>query len=125
MARKVGDVILEYNGQEHDVISISYDDETGRKTLDLMTKTGNEVHHFRANAKLTGEFEVVIPGLGTEPAWRDIEDARLVVVDPHGLFREAIDDVGVEKVSSKYQNGEHAVRTISFFGKIAATGPLA
>ena len=125
MARKVGDVILEVSGKEYEVISVSYDDETGRKAIDVMSASQNPNHYSVGAGKLTGSFEAAIPADGSEPDWRDIVEGRLVVVDPHGQYREAVDDVYITKVSSKYQAGEKAARTVEFSGKWAGSGKKA
>lgn len=124
MPNAVGDVLLEVNGQEYEITSVEYTDDTGRRVFDLMTATGNKINTFRTNAKVTGTFEFPVPGDDgpEEPSWRSITNGRIVVVDPHGAFREAIDNVGVEEVSPAFRVGEAAVRTVRFHGILAASG---
>ncbi len=110
-----GEVVLEINGKEVDVVSFDDTVNTGRKPVKTMNRTG------RAKGSVTGietiEMKITAPSPATgEFNWRTMKDAQIVIY-PVGnpSKRTTYIDSNVSVVGSKYQLEGEAVRDISLY----------
>lgn len=110
-----GEVVLEINGQEVDVVSFDDTVNTGRKPVKTMNRTG------RPKGSVTGaesiEMKITAPAPATgEFNWRTMKDARIVMY-PVGnpAKRTQFEGCNVTSVGSKYQLEGEAVRDISLY----------
>jgi hypothetical protein len=110
-----GEVVVEINGKEVDVVSFDDTVNTGRKPVKTMNRTG------RSKGSVTGietfEMKITAPSPVTgEFNWRTMKDAQIVIY-PVGnpSKRTTYIDSNVSVVGSKYQLEGEAVRDISLY----------
>lgn len=110
-----GEVVVEINGKEVDIVSFDDTVNTGRKPVKTMNRTG------RAKGSVTGietiEMKVTAPSPATgEFSWRTMKDAQIVIY-PVGnpSKRTTYIDSNVSSIGSKYQLEGEAVRDISLY----------
>lgn len=110
-----GEVVIEINGKEVDVVSFDDTVNTGRKPVKTMNRTG------RAKGSVVGietiEMKITSPSPTTgEFNWRTMKDAQIVIY-PVGTTskRTTYIDSNVSSVGSKYQLEGEAVRDISLY----------
>lgn len=110
-----GEIVLEINGQEVDIVSFDDTVNTGRKPVKTMNRTG------RAKGSVNGvetiEMKITAPSPATgEYDWRSMKDA-LITIYPvsNPTKRTTFTDSNVTSVGSKYQLEGEAVRDISLY----------
>jgi hypothetical protein len=110
-----GEIVVEINGQEVDVVSFDETVTTGRKPVKTMNRTG------RPKGSVTGiktvEMKITAPSPSTGGFdWENMKDA-LIVTYPVGnpAKRTSYIDSNVTSVGSKYQLEGEAVRDISLY----------
>lgn len=110
-----GEVVVEINGAEVDVVSFDDTVNTGRRPVKTMNKTG------RAKGSVKGietiEMKITAPAPATgEFNWRTMKDAQIVIY-PVGnpTKRTTFIDSNVSSVGSRYQLDGEAVRDISLY----------
>jgi hypothetical protein len=108
-----GEVVVEINGQEVDVVSLDYTVNTGRKPVKTMNRTG------RAKGSVTGiktyDFKITAaaPAAG-EFDWTNMKDAQIVIYPVENPSkRTTFIDANVQTVGNRYQLEGEAVRDIS------------
>lgn len=110
-----GEVAVEINGKEVDVISFDDTVNTGRKPVKTMNRTG------RAKGSVNGietiDMKITAPAPATgEYDWRTMKDA-LIVIYPVGnpSKRTSFIDSNVSSVGSRYQLEGEMVRDVSLY----------
>jgi hypothetical protein len=110
-----GEVVVEINTQEVDVVSFDDTVTTGRKVVKTMNRTG------RAKGSVSGietvEMSLTAPAPATgEYNWRTMKDAQIVIF-PVGntAKRTSYIDCNVISVGSKYQLEGEMVRDVKLY----------
>lgn len=108
-----GQVVLEIDGKEIEVTSLNVTENTGRKPVKTMNRTGHAKGFARGVAEITLSLTVVVP-LSGDIDWAAIEGAKLTKF-PLGAEqqRESFRDCFTLSVGEKYQVDGEAVRDIS------------
>lgn len=110
-----GEIVVEINGQEVDVVSFDDTVNTGRKPVKTMNRTGRA--KGSVNGIKTYEMKITAPSPATgEYDWETMKDA-LIVIYPvtNPTKRTTFTDSNVISVGSKYQLEGEAVRDISLY----------
>lgn len=110
-----GEVVVEINGQEVDVVSFEDTVSTGNKVVKTMNRTGRAKGSVKGIETFTWKITAPAPVAG-EYNWRAMKDARIVIY-PVGnpTKRTTLLDCRVESMGSKYQLEGEMVRDISGF----------
>ena len=110
-----GEVVVEINGKEVDVVSFDDTVNTGRKPVKTMNRTG------RAKGSVSGiesiDMKITAPAPATgEFNWRTMKDAQIVIY-PVGnpSKRTTYIDSNVSTIGSRYQLDGEAVRDVSLY----------
>jgi hypothetical protein len=110
-----GEVVVEINGQEVDVISFDDTVNTGRKPVKTMNRTG------RAKGSVTGiqtvEMKITAPSPASgEYDWDEMKDAQIVIYPIGNVTkRTTFMDCNVTSIGSRYQLEGEMVRDISLY----------
>lgn len=110
-----GEIVVEINGAETDVISFDDTVNTGRKPVKTMNRLG------RAKGSVSGvksyEIKITAPVPATgEYAWGAMKDARIVIYPvANPSKRTTYLDCNVSTIGAKYQLEGEAVRDISLY----------
>ena len=110
-----GEVVVEINGQEVDVVSFDDTVTTGRKAVKTMNRTGRP--KGSVNGIESTEMSITAPAPATgEFNWRTMKDAQIVIY-PVGnpAKRTTYIDSNVTSVGSKYQLEGEMVRDIKLY----------
>lgn len=110
-----GEVVVEINGKEVDVVSFDDTVTTGRRPVKTMNRTK------RAKGSVNGgesvEMKITAPAPATgEFNWRTMKDAQIVIYPPDNpTKRTTFQDSNVTSVGSRYQLEGEVVRDISLY----------
>jgi hypothetical protein len=109
----VGLIILELNGQEYDIVSLDTTNNTNRKVVKTMNRTGRP----KGTAKGVNDYaltvNVAIPKSG-EPNWDTLLDAKITIYPQDGGgVRQTYTGVHLVSVGSKYNVDNEATRELS------------
>lgn len=110
-----GEIAVEINGKEVDVISFDHTVNTGRRAVKTMNRTGRA--KGSVNGIETHEIKITAPAPATgEYDWSKMRDAQIVIY-PVGnpTKRTSFNDSNVTSVGSKYQLEGEAVRDVSLY----------
>jgi hypothetical protein len=110
-----GEVVVEINGKEVDVISFDDTVNTGRKPVKTMNRTGRA--KGSVNGIKTYEMKITAPApAAAEFDWENMRDAQIVIY-PVGnpSKRSTYVDSNVANIGSRYQLEGEAVRDISLY----------
>lgn len=111
MKEYVGSIVMEIDGREVEVTSVSVSAETGRKLVKTMNKTGRAKGIARGIATWELDVSAVVP-LEDDIDWEAIEGARLTLYPPpdSGGRRISYLDCFTMTVGDKYQvDGEATI----------------
>lgn len=97
----VGTIVLEVDGQEIDVASVSANHETLRKVVKTMNRTGRAKGFAKTTRGYSLKVTAVVPKINP-PNWDDIEDAKISIESEDGAFRESYLGCGVMSVGKQY-----------------------
>lgn len=110
-----GEVVVEINGKDVDVVSFDDTVNTGSKPVKTMNRTGRAKGKVKGIKSYEMKITAPIPEEGEYP-WEDMNDAQIVIY-PVGnpSKRTTFIDSNVSLVGSKYQLENEAVRDISLY----------
>lgn len=111
----VGAIILELDGQEVEVESLSVDTKTGRKLVKTMNRTGRPKGFSRGVSEIQLKVTVVIPLTG-DMDWGAIEGAKITryPASPGGK-RVSYLDCFTTDVGEKYTVDNEAKRDLTMY----------
>jgi len=110
-----GEVVVEINGKEVDVVSFDDTVNTGRRPVKTMNRTGRPKGSVSGIESTDMKITAPAPASG-EFAWRTMKDAQIVIypVD-NPTKRTTFMDCNVGSVGSRYQLEGEMVRDISLY----------
>lgn len=110
-----GEVVVEINGKEVDVISFDDTVKTGRKPVKTMNRTGRA--KGSVNGIKTVEMKITAPAPATDEFdWENMRDAQIVIYPvANPTKRTTYADSNVSGIGSRYQLEGEAVRDISLY----------
>lgn len=110
-----GEVVVEINGVETDVISFDDTVSTGRKPVKTMNRTGRAKGSVNGIQTVTMKITAPAPAVG-EYSWANMRDA-LIVTYPVGnpAKRTSYFSSNVDSVGARYQLEGEAVRDVSLY----------
>lgn len=110
-----GTIVMEVNGAEYEIVSVSPTTKTNNKPVPTMnskrralgTACGVEEHSLK--------IEAAIPLDGSEPDWRRMKGATITIYPACGTGgkREVYTGCSTEEVGAAYGVGKEAVRSIT------------
>lgn len=110
-----GEIVMEINGVEVDIVSFDDGAKTGRKPVKTMNKTGRPKGSTSGSEEITMKITAPAPGTG-EYNWRTLKNAQIVIYPVgNSSKRTAYMDCNTTEVSSKYTVDNEAVRDISLY----------
>lgn len=110
-----GEVVVEINGKEIDVVSFDDTVTTGRKPVKTMNRTGRA--RGSVNGIKTVEMKITAPAPAVgEYDWENMKDAQIVIYPVgNASKRTTFMDSNVTSVGSRYQLEGEMVRDISLY----------
>ncbi|WP_339524252.1 phage tail protein [Pseudomonas sp. EL_65y_Pfl2_R96] len=109
----VGQIVLEINGTDYEVISLEPSLKTGRKVVKTMNRTGRATGTAKGIEEHDLKVSVAIPKTG-EPDWRALIDAKITVYPQDGGGqRETWTGCSLLEMGTKYQLEGEAVRDLT------------
>lgn len=107
MAEYVGAIVLEVDGKEIDVVSVSPTHNAGRK----LVKTMNRKRRAKGFAKTVKDYMLKVTAV-VDPenpiVWDDIEGAKISIENPDGTLRESYLECGTISVGKQYDSENEA-----------------
>jgi hypothetical protein len=108
----VGLIVLELNGAEYEVVSLSTTENTNRKVVKTMNSTGRPKGSAKGVADYSLTVNVAIPKSG-EPDWSTILDAKITTYPQDGGGkRESWTGVHLVSVGSTFNVDNEATREL-------------
>lgn len=109
----VGQIVLEINGIEYEVVSLEPSLKTGRTVVKTMNKLGRPLGTAKGMEEHDLRISVAIPKTG-EPDWRALVDAKLTIYPQDGgSSRETWTGCSLVEMGSKYQVEGEATRDLT------------
>ncbi len=109
----VGQIVLEINGTEYEVVSMEPSLKTGRTVVKTMNKLGRPLGTAKGMEEHDLRISVAIPKTG-EPDWRALVDAKLTIYPQDGgSKRETWAGCSLVEMGSKYQVEGEATRDLT------------
>ncbi|WP_330215962.1 phage tail protein [Pseudomonas sp. AM8] len=109
----VGQIVLEINGTEYEVVSVEPSLKTGRTVVKTMNKLGRPLGTAKGMEEHDLRISVAIPKTG-EPDWRALVDAKLTIYPQDGgSKRETWTGCSLVEMGSKYQVEGEATRDLT------------
>lgn len=110
-----GTIVMEVNGEEYDVVSVSPTVKTGRKVVPTMNSKRRALGSSCGSKEYTLRVEAAIPLDGSEPDWENMENATITIYPAcgQGGKREVYTGCSVEEVGDSYGVGKEATRSIT------------
>ncbi|MGU9837814.1 MULTISPECIES: phage tail protein [unclassified Pseudomonas] len=109
----VGQIVLEINGTEYEVVSMEPSLKTGRTVVKTMNKLGRPLGTAKGMEEHDLRISVAIPKTG-EPDWRALVDAKLTIYPQDGgSKRETWTGCSLVEMGSKYQVEGEATRDLT------------
>ncbi len=110
-----GEIVVEINGQEVDVVSFDDTVNTGRKPVKTMNRTGRPKGSVTGAESIEMKITAPAPSVG-EFDWRAMKDAQIVIYPVGNPSKKtSFSDSNVTSIGSKYQLEGEAVRDISLY----------
>ncbi|AYQ37056.1 hypothetical protein BLA9940_02570 [Burkholderia aenigmatica] len=112
----VGAIVLEVDGKEAEVVSVSPTSKTGKKPVPTMNRTGRVKGFARGIESHEMKVTVVIPLSGDEIDWWNMEGGKLTIfpVSPGGK-RVSYQDCVTIDMGDQYTADNEARRDLSIF----------
>ncbi|MCO8326806.1 phage tail protein [Burkholderia cenocepacia] len=112
----VGAIVLEVDGKEAEVVSVSPTSKTGKKPVSTMNRTGRVKGFARGIESHEMKVTVVIPLSGDEIDWWNMEGGKLTIfpVSPGGK-RVSYQDCVTIDMGDQYTADNEARRDLSIF----------
>lgn len=98
----VGAVVMELDGREIEIVSISPSEQTGRRLVKTMNKTGRPAGFSNGVAMIDLSLSAVIPTGGEPVDWANIEGAKITITPVSGGKRQSYLDCFTESVGRQY-----------------------
>lgn len=109
----VGQIVLEINGTDYEVVSFEPNLKTGRKTVKVMNRSGRARGTAKGISEHDLKISVAIPKDG-EPDWEAMLDAKLTVYPQDGGGkRETWTGCSLSEMGSKYNVEGEATRDLT------------
>lgn len=110
-----GTIVLEVNGAEYDVISVTPSVKTGNKPVQTMNSKRRALGTSCGLQEISMQIEAAIPLDSSEPDWRNMKGATITIYPACGTGgkREIYTGCTVEEVGSKYTTGNESTRSIT------------
>ncbi|WP_076591979.1 hypothetical protein [Herminiimonas arsenitoxidans] len=110
-----GTIVLEIDGQEYDVVSVTPNVKTGNKTVQTMNSKRRALGSSCGVIEIALKIEAAIPLDKSEPDWIKMRNATMTIYPACGVGgkREIYTGCTTEEVGSAYTVGKEAVRSIS------------
>lgn len=110
-----GEVVVEINGKEVDVVSFDDTVNTGRKPVKTMNRTGRAKGSVNGIKTIEMKITAPCPASG-EYDWENMKDAQIVIYPVGNPAKRTIYvDSNVSGLGSKYQLEGEAVRDVSLY----------
>ena len=110
-----GEVVVEINGKEVDVVSFDDTVTTGRKPVKTMNRTGRAKGSVNGIKSVEMKITAPSPAVG-EYDWESMKDAQIVIYPVgNNAKRTLFMDCNVMSVGSRYQLEGEMVRDISLY----------
>lgn len=98
----VGAVVMELDGREIEIVSISPSTSTGRRLVKTMNKTGRAAGFSQGVAEISLAVSAVIPTTGEPVDWENIEGAKITITPVAGGKRQSYLDCFSISVGRQY-----------------------
>jgi hypothetical protein len=110
-----GTIVLEVNGVEYDVTSVSPSVKTNNKTVLTMNSKRRALGSSCGVKEISLQIEAAIPLDNSEPDWENMKGATITIYPACGTGgkREIYTGCTTEDVGSKYGVGSEATRSIT------------
>ncbi|SDI83398.1 hypothetical protein SAMN05216588_1264 [Pseudomonas flavescens] len=109
----VGQIVLEINGTDYEVVSVEPTLKTGRTTVKTMNRTGRPTGTAKGIEEHDLRISVAIPKTG-EPDWRALVDAKLTIYPQDGGGkRESWTGCSLIELGSSYKVEGEAQRDLT------------
>lgn len=110
-----GTIVLEVNGVEYDVTSVSPSVKTNNKTVLTMNSKRRALGSSCGVKEISLQIEAAIPLDNSEPDWENMKGATITIYPACGTGgkREIYTGCTTEDVGSKYGIGSEATRSIT------------
>jgi len=99
----VGAIVMEVDGREIEVVSISPTVSTGRKLVRTMNKSGNAAGFSRGVTSYELQLTAVVPKDGEPIDWENIEGAKITLAPIAGGKRQSYLDCFSTQVGRQYE----------------------
>lgn len=110
-----GEVVVEINGKEVDVVSFDDTVTTGRKPVRTMNRTGRPKGSVNGTESVEMKITAPAPATG-EFNWRTMKDAQIVIYPvANPAKRTTFIDSNVTSLGSRYQLEGEMVRDVSLY----------
>lgn len=97
----VSTIVLEVDGQEIDIASLSANHETMRKVVKTMNRTGRAKGFAKTTRGYSLKVTAVVPKVNP-PDWDAIENAKISIESEDGSYRESYLECGVISTGQQY-----------------------
>lgn len=104
----VGAVVMEIDGREIECVSCSPTENTGRRLVKTMNRSGRPSGFSRGIAEIGLNLTAVIPVTGEEVNWEDIEGAKITITPVGGGRRRSYLDCFTTSVGRQYSADNEA-----------------
>lgn len=104
----VGAIVMEVDGREIEIVSISPSVNTGRKLVRTMNRSGNAAGFARGVSTYELRVTAVIPKNGEVIDWENIEGAKITVEPVAGGQRVSYLDCFSTQVGRQYETDNEA-----------------
>lgn len=104
----VGAIVMEVDGKEIEIVSMSPNEETGRRLVKTMNKTGNAAGFSKGVTMFDLSVSAVIPKTGDPLDWSNIEGAKITVSPVSGGQRVSYLDCFTISVGRQYSADNEA-----------------
>lgn len=111
----VGAIILEIDGREIDVVSVSPRVSTGRRPVRVMNRSGRIAGFTRGIPSIDLSVTAVIPKSGTPVDWENIEGAQITIQALTGGKRTSYLDCCTTEVGETFEVDGEARISIGMF----------
>lgn len=112
----VGAVVMEIDGREIDIVSISPSTSTGRRLVKTMNKTGRPAGFSRGVEERSLSVSAVVPVDGDPVDWEGIEGAKITITPIGGGRRVSYLDCFSVTVGEQYSVDNEARIDIQMMG---------
>lgn len=98
----VGAIVMELDGREIEIVSLSPSEETGRRLVRTMNRSGNAAGFSKGVSMYSLAISAVVPKTGEPVDWSNIEGAKVSIVPVTGGKRTSYLDCFTTTVGRQY-----------------------